>query len=175
MGRWINDDESWVYQCHYCKTYLNLQSSGNTFVQKCDIQNCFVDWQVENLYYVIGKTVCVSVCSWNNDRHHFLFSSLSNCCRSKQLMFIGFLLLLRHCWKAAELWSVCSPLREISICSLQMPSVSTTRSLSALRLRAGTVKIISHSKCSWKHLDIQLSIYFKCMLCSLHTLLIVAF
>lgn len=68
-----------------------------------------------------------------------------------------------------------SPLREISICSLQMPSASTPRSLSALRLRAGTVKIISHSKCSWKHLDIQLSIYFKCMLCSLHTLLIVAF
>lgn len=88
-------------------------------------------------------------------------------------MFIGFQLLLRHCWKkAAGLWSVCSPLTEISICLLQMPGASTTRSLSALRLWAGRVEIISHSKCSWKHLDIQLSIYFKCVLCLLQTLLI---
>lgn len=100
-------------------------------------------------------------------------TSLSNSCSSKQVVFIGFQLLLRHCRKAAELWSVCSPLTEISICLLQMPSVSTTRSLSALRLRAGRVEIISHSKCSWKHLEIQLSVYFKCMLCSLQTLLVV--
>lgn len=53
-----------------------------------------------------------------------------------------------------------------------MPGASTTRSLSALRLWAGRVEIISHSKCSWKHLDIQLSIYFKCVLCLLQTLLI---
>lgn len=101
-------------------------------------------------------------------------TSLSNSCSSKQLVFIGFQLLLRRCQKAAGLWSVCSPLTEIPICLLQMPSISTTRSLSALHLRAGRVEIVSHSKCSWKHLDIQLSIYFKCMLCSLQTLCIVS-
>ena len=111
------------------------------------------------------------------DINHYItwssFTSLSNRWCSKQLVFIGFQLLLRHCWKkAAGLWSVCSPLTEISICLLQMPGASTTRSLSALRLWAGRVEIISHSKCSWKHLDIQLSIYFKCVLCLLQTLLI---
>ena len=113
----------------------------------------------------------------HSDINHYItwssFTSLSNRWCSKQLVFIGFQLLLRQCRKkAAGLWSVCSPLTEISICFLQMPGASTTRSLSALRLWAGRVEIISHSKCSWKHLDIQLSIYSKCVLCSLQSLLI---
>lgn len=115
----------------------------------------------------------------HSDFNHYItlssLTSLSNSCSSKQLAFIGFQLLLSHCRKAAELWSVCSPLTEISICWLQMPGVSTTCSLSALLLRAGRVKIISHSKCSWKYLDIQLSIDFKCILFSSQTLLIVLF
>lgn len=49
-----------------------------------------------------SNLVCVPTYSPNNDRHHFLMSSVSNGCRSEQPMFVGFLLLLRHCVKGCS-------------------------------------------------------------------------
>lgn len=106
----------------------------------------------------IGSTVCMFMAQEyrfpNNLNSHYItlssLTSLSNSCSSKQSLFIGSQLLLRDCRKAAELWSVCSPLPEVSICWLQMPSASTTRSLSPLRFRAGRVEIKCHSTYSRK-------------------------